>query len=111
MLDREMPGPDHKASLTPPELKEMVKAVRIVEQALGSEQKTPMESEQEAKVVARKSIVTRVEIPAGTLLTKDMLTTKRPGTGIAPKSLAEVVGKSAQRDIPRDAILQWSDLS
>lgn len=109
-LDKEMEGPDHKASLDPEELKAMVKAIREAEKALGSTVKTPTPKEIEIKPLVRKSIVANVSISAGTLITTEMLITKRPGTGIAPKAIGTVVGKTAARDIAADTLVQPDDL-
>jgi len=109
-LDKEMEGPDHKASLDPAELKAMVKAVREAERALGSTAKTPTNKEEEIKPLVRKSIVANVAIPSGTVISLDMLITKRPGTGIAPKAVDTVVGRTARRDIAADTLIQPEDL-
>ena len=97
-LDRGMEGPDHKASLEPDELREMVRVVRIVEQALGDGNKAPRESEKGNLAVARKSIVAAAPIRRGESLTAEKLTTKRPGTGISPMRWHEVIGRVANRD-------------
>ena len=94
-LDKNMEGPDHKASLEPDELKVMVSAIRNIEQALGSGHKTISESERKNIEIARKSIVAACPITAGELLTEDNLTVKRPGTGINPMRWNEVVGTRA----------------
>ncbi|MBC7466800.1 MAG: N-acetylneuraminate synthase [Bdellovibrio sp.] len=97
-LDRNMTGPDHAASLEPNELKAMVKAIRHVEQALGSSIKAPSLRESANKAVARKSIVAATEINAGEMLTVHNMTTSRPGTGISPMKWHDVLGKSAQKN-------------
>ncbi len=94
-LDRNMEGPDHKASLEPAELKSMVSAIRNIEQALGSGHKTISESERKNIEIARKSIVAACPIKAGELLTEENLTVKRPGNGINPMRWNEVVGTRA----------------
>lgn len=104
-LDKNLPGPDHKASLEPDELKEMVYGIRLVEMALGSPVKAPVESELEVRNVARKSIVAKVDIPAGTLVSEDMLSFKRPGTGIAPKDAVKFIGKSPAVDIRKGTLI------
>ena len=106
-LDRDLPGPDHKASLEPDELKEMVKAIRDVEKALGDGIKRPTKEEEEIKKVARRSIVAKKDIPEGTILTEDMLDAKRPGTGIPPKYWDSVVGERAKVGIEGDRIITW----
>lgn len=109
-LDKNLPGPDHKASLEPSELKEMVKQIRLVEKALGSLEKKPVESEKEIMKVARKSIVARIDIPKGTVVTRDMLAIKRPGTGLNPKYIDKVVGKKAKIDIKKDEMIKIDEV-
>lgn len=104
-LDRNMEGPDHKASLEPEELKAMVKAVREIEAALGSEKKQPTVLELENAKVARKSIVARVSIRKGEKLTEENLAVKRPGTGISPMRWDEVIGREAIRDFEEDELI------
>ena len=94
-IDRNLPGPDHKASLEPNELKAMVSAIRNIEQALGSGHKTISESERKNIEIARKSIVAACPIKVGELLTEENLTVKRPGNGINPMRWNEVVGTRA----------------
>lgn len=101
-LDRNLPGPDHKASLEPDELVEMVRQIRIVEESLGSEEKIVTAVESPNRAVARKSIVAARYIGAGELFTSDNLTVKRPGTGISPMRWDEVVGSRAMRDYSPD---------
>ena len=97
-----MEGPDHKASLEPAELKKMVEAIRIVEQALGSTSKTVSPSEAQNKSIARKSIVAKRNIHKGETLTEDNITVKRPGNGISPMKWREVIGTPATRDFAPD---------
>ncbi len=94
-LDKNMEGPDHKASLEPDELKAMVSAIRNIEQALGSGHKTISESERKNIEIARKSIVAACPIKVGELLTEENLTVKRPGNGINPMRWNEVLGTRA----------------
>ncbi len=105
-LDRNMEGPDHKASLEPAELQAMVRAVRNVEAALGDGIKKPSESEKKNIGIARKSIVARCSIRAGEIFTEDNLTTKRPGSGISPMRWNDVVGKTAARDFAADDLIE-----
>jgi N-acetylneuraminate synthase/N,N'-diacetyllegionaminate synthase len=107
-LDRNLLGPDHKASLEPDELKEMIKAIRDVEKALGDGIKKLTMDEKRIKKIARRSIVAIVDIPKGSVITKEMLDIKRPGTGIEPKCLDVVVGRKAKRNIKKDEILKWN---
>lgn len=104
-LDRNMPGPDHKASLEPNELKELVDAIRNVEKAIGDGNKKPTESELQNRNVARKSIVALKAIKKGELLSEDNLTTKRPGNGISPMRWNEIIGTSAKRDYEEDELI------
>jgi N-acetylneuraminate synthase/N,N'-diacetyllegionaminate synthase len=106
-LDKNLPGPDHKASLEPNELKEMVQAIRDVEKALGDGIKRQTKSEEEIKRVARRSIVAKVDILKGTVITEDMLDVKRPGTGIEPRYLEMIIGKGAKIDIKKDDLITW----
>lgn len=105
-LDRNMEGPDHKASLEPDELFAMVKAIRNIELALGSGEKKVSPSEKENIAVARKSIVARENIKKGQILTEANITTKRPGTGINPMKWPEVLGTKAIRDFRRDELIE-----
>lgn len=101
-LDRTLPGPDHKASLEPAELKQMVAAIRIVEQALGSGRKYPAPSELKNIRIARKSIVAAVAITAGEPFTADNLAVKRPGDGLSPMCYWELLNRKSGRDISAD---------
>ena len=105
-LDRNMEGPDHKASLEPHELNEMVKSIRHIEKALGSEEKTPSPSEKKNILIARKSIVAKKRINSGETLTECNITVKRPGTGISPMKWPEVIGKKAIRDFEKDELIE-----
>lgn len=109
-LDKNLPGPDHKASLNPEELKEMIRAIRLIEKALGDGIKRPTPEEIEIKKVVRRSIVAKVDIPKGTVITKDMITFKRPGTGLSPKYYREVIGRQARRYIKADELISWWDV-
>ena len=110
-LDRNMPGPDHKASLEPDELKEMVQAIRNVELALsGSGKKEPSPSERPNKEIARKSIHLKTAISAGTILSEEHLQMKRPGSGISPMKIEKVLGKKVLRNLEEDTLLRWEDL-
>ena len=105
-LDRNLPGPDHKASLEPDELKAMVDGIRKIELALGSNEKKPSEIELKNRLVARKSIVAKKAIKAGEELTEDNITTKRPGSGINPMKWNEVIGTKAVRDFEEDELIE-----
>ena len=101
-LDKNMEGPDHKASLDVDELKEMVKAIRDIESAKGSGEKQPAESELNTREVARKSIVAAREIKKGHTITREDLCLKRPGDGILPKEIDKIIGKTTTTNIDED---------
>jgi len=105
-LDRNMEGPDHKASLEPDELAIMVNCIRHIEQALGTGEKTPSPSEKKNITVARKSIVAKMKIKAGEEFTENNITVKRPGTGISPMKWFEVLGRNAVRDFEEDELIR-----
>ena len=105
-LDRTMEGPDHKASLEPDELKQMVDSIRNIELALGTGVKEPAESEKKNIEVARKSIVANRAIKAGEILTEENITTKRPGNGISPMRWKEVLGTVAVKDFEEDEFIE-----
>lgn len=101
-LDRTMVGPDHAASLEPDELKEMVNSIRNIEKAMGDGVKKPSKSDKKNIPIARKSIVALRSISKGEILTIENLTVKRPGTGISPMELDNVIGQKAYRDFAPD---------
>lgn len=101
-LDKGMEGPDHKASLSPSELTQMVQSIRNTELALGEGHKVVTKSEAKNKAIARKSIVARVEIKQGDIFTEANLTVKRPGDGISPMRWHEVIGKKAKQSFSVD---------
>ena len=105
-LDRNLPGPDHKASLEPEELKAMVTAIRNIEMALGDGIKRLTPSEARNKPVARKSLVTSQAIRAGEVFSAQNITTKRPGTGISPMRWDEVIGRTSPRDFLPDELIE-----
>lgn len=105
-LDRNMEGPDHKASLEPEELKKMVDSIRNIESALGDGIKKPSLSEKKNKAIARKSIVAKRSINKGELFTEENITTKRPGDGISPMKWFDVIGKRAIRDFKEDELIE-----
>ena len=105
-LDKNMPGPDHKASLEPDELGRMVKNIRNIESALGDGVKRVSESERKNIAIARKSIVARRNIQEGEILTEENLAVKRPGTGINPMQWMEVLGTRAVRDFKEDELIE-----
>jgi len=104
-LDRNLLGPDHKASLEPDEFAAMVRAIRNIEQAMGHGIKRPSPSEAKNKPIARKSLVAARPIHAGESFTPDNVTSKRPGTGISPMRWDEVMGRVAVRDFMADELI------
>ena len=104
-LDNNLPGPDHKASLEPHQLKAMVDAIRHIECALGSGTKQVSESERKNMAIARKSIVAATEIKKGELFTPQNITVKRPGGGISPMKWDEVIGTIASHDYLPDEMI------
>ena len=104
-LDRNLPGPDHKASLEPEELEEMVRGIWQVEQAIGSSIKTVGESEKKNVAIARKSLVAGIPIGKGERFTKANLVVKRPGTGISPMRYWEILGTEAEHEYETDEVL------
>lgn len=106
-LDRTLPGPDHRVSLEPCELKAMIRAIRDVERAFGDGIKRPVPEENSMKRVARRSIVAKADIQAGAVLKASDLAVKRPGTGIEPRYLDLFINKKAKKTIARDQIITW----
>jgi N-acetylneuraminate synthase/N,N'-diacetyllegionaminate synthase len=109
-LDKKLSGPDHLASLSPEELFLLVRSIRNIEQAMGDGAKTPRRSEIEVQRMARKSIVAINDIQRGAILSANMLTVKRPGTGIPPKYIDRIIGRRAKKDINKDSVVKWSQL-
>jgi N,N'-diacetyllegionaminate synthase len=105
-LDRNLAGPDHKASLEPDELKAMVVAIRNIELAMGDGIKRPSPSEAKNKPIARKSLVAACVIHAGEVLSETNLAVKRPGTGLSPMRWDEVLGRKASRDFAADELIE-----
>lgn len=110
-LDRSLPGPDHRASLEPEELVNLVQTIRDVEVALGDGIKRPMPSELSNKVRLRKSLVALRDIRAGDKISAEDLTCKRPGNGLPPSCLDRVVGKRAASDLPENSLLTLSSIN
>lgn len=105
-LDRQLPGPDHQASLEPMELRAMIAAIRNIESAMGDGIKRLTSSECRNKLVARKSLVASRAIKAGEIFSADNLTTKRPGTGVSPMRWDDILGKRALRDFAADELIE-----
>jgi len=104
-LDRTLPGPDHRASLEPAELRELVRSIRRVETALGNGRKVPSASEVETAKVARRSLVAARDIPAGVTLERSMVVMRRPGTGMSPGMLETLLNRRAVREIAAGTLL------
>ncbi len=109
-LNREMEGPDHKASLEPSELKAMVKAIRSIEKAMGDGIKKTVNGEISTKKIARRSLVAARDIKAGETISPDDIVIKRPGTGIPAEFKDKVVGMKPGSDISVDSVIKWEDL-
>lgn len=105
-LDKNMEGPDHKASLEPEELAAMVSGIRHIEMALGNGKKTPSPSEKKNIAIARKSIVAKQNIQIGEELTIDNITVKRPGIGLSPMKWFDVLGTKAVRNFKEDELIE-----
>jgi len=105
-IDKNLPGPDHKASLEPDELKEMIKEIRKTEKILGSKEKKPTKSEEKTMKLVRKSLVARRNIEKGSIIKEDMIEIKRPGIGLKPSDLNRIIGKKTKRKIAKDEILK-----
>ena len=105
-LDKNLPGPDHKASASPEELKALVEGIRKVELALGIAEKKPSQIELKNRDAARKSIVAKRSIKKGELFSEDNITTKRPGVGISPMKWNSVIGKEAKKDFKEDELIE-----
>lgn len=110
-LDREMAGPDHRMSLEPGELAQLVSAIRDAQAALGDGVKRPQGSELETRIHARKSIVAAVDIGEGEALTGDMLAIRRPGSGLAPSSLPLLIGRRARHAIAAGSLIGLDSLA
>jgi N-acetylneuraminate synthase len=110
-LDRTLPGPDHQASLEPAELTMLVRGVRAVEAAVGDGRKIPAADEAATAVVARRSLVAARDLSPGTVLTEDLVAIKRPGNGLPPAMLAQVVGRQVNRAVRADALLTFEMLT
>ncbi|MES2837166.1 MAG: N-acetylneuraminate synthase [Bacteroidota bacterium] len=109
-LDKNMEGPDHRASLEPNELKEMVASIRNIELAMGSGTKLPSESEQKNTEIARKSLHLAHDLKSGHVLSENDLTVKRPGNGINPMLINEIIGCKLKKDVVKDSILHLKDI-
>lgn len=103
-------SPDHRLSLDVSDFQKLISELRIAESSRGSSLRENFQSESEAVKFARRSLVSKMRIPKGTKITKDMLDIKRPGTGIKPKYFSQIIGYIAQHDIDEDMTIKWSDI-
>ncbi len=108
-LDCNMEGPDHKLSSDPSQFHKMIMAIRHVESAMGNGIKQPIKNEFPVRQAARKSLFISCDIPQGTILSEEMITTKRPGNGIQPKDISLFIGRKALRKITKDEMILWRD--
>ncbi len=104
-LDSNLPGPDHKMSMTPDSMQEYIKLARLAAIARGNGNKQPVDAELQTKMAVGMSLVSIKDIPAGTVITEQMLTAKRPGTGISANSIDNIIGKRTLIDIKADQII------
>lgn len=109
-LDKNLPGPDHKASLSPPELEALVKGIRKVEASLGNGKKEPAASEQSTLEIARKSLVAACDIEAGRALTAQMIAIKRPGNGLKPALFEQLIGCKTKTNFSEGDLFSWEAL-
>ncbi|MBN2121129.1 MAG: N-acetylneuraminate synthase [Candidatus Omnitrophica bacterium] len=109
-LDKSLPGPDHRASLNPKELKELVDSIRKTEAALGSSVKKCTSAEQENRIKLRKSILTKVDIPKDTPIDSSMIEIKRPGFGLEPKYYHSLIGKKVRNSLSSHAPITYNDI-
>lgn len=109
-IDKNLPGVDQHFSMDPPQLADLVKGIRTIEMAKGSFKKGPIKAENTTLRLARRSIIAIVDIPKGTIIKKNMLAIKRPGTGILPRELLKVVRKKAKVNIKTETPLTWKML-
>ena len=104
-LDRKMEGPDHKASLEPNQLKEMIKAIRNIELAIGDGIKRPSKSEIQNIKIVRKSTVAKAKVKKGEVLSENNITVKRPGGGISPMKWDDILGSKAAKNYNEDELI------
>ncbi len=109
-LDRTLPGPDHRASLEPAELGKLVEDIRTIERAMGHGRKEPAPSELETASVARKSLVAACDIPAGTIVSREHVAARRPGTGIPPGILERLLGRKTRTAMTAGTPFDWKAL-
>lgn len=108
--DRNAEGPDHKASLEPDDLERLVTSIRHIEQAIGTGEKKPSESELSTRKVARKSLVWKKNKKADEVVSLEDICCKRPGTGICPEKIDELIGRVVIKDCKEDTLINWKDV-
>ena len=106
-LNKSLPGPDHRASIEPHELKSLVDSIRLTEECIGDFNKKPTKSELSNINKLRKSVVAATDIPVGTIINSEMITVKRPGTGIHPRHATDFIGKTSKINISEDQLLNF----
>jgi len=109
-VDKSLPGPDHRSSIDSDELSQLVSSIRRLETLFGSSDKKPTKSEQKIMKLVRKSIIATMDVPKDTVLTEEMLTIKRPGTGIQPKDVNKIIGKKTKSFIRKDQVINFEDI-
>jgi N,N'-diacetyllegionaminate synthase len=110
-LNRNAPGPDHKVSIEPRDLRELVTQLAVVDASLGNGCKRPTGAEEQSRLLSRRSLVAAVDIPADKKIQPEMLTCKRPAGGIDPRDLDRVTGARTRKPIAKDSVLHWEDLT
>ena len=105
-LDKNMKGPDHKASLEPVELSQMIDAIRKIELSLGDGIKGPRPSELKNKPIARKSLVAAMAIKSGEVMSEENITIKRPGSGLSPYDYWDMLGRTSEHDYEKDELIK-----
>jgi sialic acid synthase SpsE len=101
---------DHRLSLNSDDFKELIKKIKLIEMSRGSSVRDNFSAESSAVEFARRSIVSKCDIPKGTEITENMIDVKRPGTGILPKYFFKIIGSKTLKDIPEDSTIQWTDI-
>lgn len=109
-LDKTLPGNDHYHAMDPEDLKLFVDNIELLQKIGGQYYKQPLECEQESRKQARRSIVTKVNLKKGEILTREKVTFKRPGTGISPADLDKVLGRKVTKNLPEDELISWNDV-
>lgn len=109
-LNRHSDGPDHPFALDPAGMRDLVKGVRETEKTLGAYQRVLSESEQAARKMARRSIIANTDIKKGAVITRENLKIARPGSGIHPKHLPQVLGRTVVKDIEKEDVIQWENI-